>query len=891
MKDPEQQPPPRAEQARVRRRYLRFFGYRGVDDLDDELAFHVEMRTQDYRAQGLSDADARAAAIHRLGDLASARAQCVAVTHRTERRMTRARIVDSFRQDLSFALRTLRRNRGWTAVAVVTLALGIGANTAMFSVVNHLLLNPLQYPGADRVAVVFQAPKSGSPSGHNVMVTPKAKLIEGWRRHARSVEAIEPYLTTDVTVERGAADPRTASVARVFPSFAAFAGARPIIGRMFTEAEARGDASVALLAEGSWRTDFGGARDVLGTSILVDGKSTTIIGVMPATFALPRSQEGAIDLWLPLDLSRHEFGMLTVARVREGTSFAAAQRELDEIARSPEVATNDVSEYDTKLMPPGDMIGFKQSLVMLSVAVGLVLLIACANVIHLLLARTSTRQRELAIRAALGAGRGRVFRQLLTESMLLSVAGCVVGLALGWFGLTLMIDARPESLGDLVAVKMDGATLALTSLIAVVTAILFGVVGAIQAGRHSTNDALKAGSLTSSGGRRTGRARALLVVTEMALCTMLLVGATLLLRSVMHLQRMDPGYNPYGLYAVELALPADRYKTDADKRAFRAEVLRRARQIPGIEAVTLVAAAPPMSAFLLGAIQLEGQPAPPAGSTSLIRFNGVTPDYFAMAGMRIVEGTVFTDTSEAAAQIIVSQSMAKKLWAGQSPVGRRMRVVYNNSGEWNTVVGVVADAKLSGLTDDASEPILYGTSMAAFQPALVARGNGEAQFLRALAALPRQIDRRLPPPQVRDIGETMRKSLARPRFTLFLLAIFAVVAVGLASIGLYGVLAYSVSQRTREIGIRMALGASRRSVARAVVTQGFLMVAVGSVIGLLVARVGTKLLEHTLYGVQRHDVPSFVAAAVALVVIAAIACLVPVRRAIAVDPVIAMRAE
>ena len=873
------------------RRYLRFFGHRGVEDLDEELALHIELRMQDYIAQGMSQADARAAALQRLGDLASARAQCVAVTNRTERRMTRTRIIDSVRQDMAFALRTLRRNSGWTAVAVLTLALGIGANTAMFSVVNHLLLNPLQYPEADRVAVVFQAPKSGSPSGHNVMVTPKAKLIDAWRRQARSLEAIEPYLTTDVTIERGGADPRTASIARVFPSFAEFAGARPIIGRIFTDAEAKGEASVAMLAEGSWRSDFGGVTEVLGSSILVDGKPTTIIGVMPASFALPRSQEGAIDLWLPLDLARHEYGMLTVARVREGTSYEAAQRELDVIARSPEVATRDASEYDTKLTAPADMLGFKQSLVMLSVAVGLVLLIACANVIHLLLARTSTRQRELAIRAALGAGRGRVFRQLFTESMLLSFAGCVGGLTLGWFGLKVMIDARPESLGDLASVTMDGATLGLTCVIAVFTALLFGVVGAIQAGRHSTQEALKAGSLTSSGGRRRGRARSLLVVTEMALCTMLLVGATLLLRSVMHLQRIDPGYDPYGLYAVELALPVDRYGSDAAKRAFYDETLRRARQIPGVEAATLVASAPPMTTFLLGAIQVEGQPSPPPGSTSFVRYNGVAPEYFAMAGMRIVEGTVFTDTSEAAAQIVVSASMAKKLWPGQSAIGRRMRVVYNNSGDWNTVVGVVADARLSGLTDDASEPMMYGTSAAAFQPALVVRGSGETQFLAALAALPRQIDRRLPPPQVRDIGETMRKSLARPRFTLFLLAIFAVVAVGLAAIGLYGVLAYNVAQRTREIGIRMALGASRRSVARSVLTQGVLMVAVGSVVGLLVARVGTRLLEHTLYGVQRHDVTSFIAAAGILLLIATIACLVPVRRAVTVDPVIAMRAE
>ena len=893
MKDPQQQPPPRAEQARVWRRYLRFFGNRGVEDLDEELAFHVEMRMQDYMAQGLTEAEARAATHQRLGDIAGARAQCIAVAHRTDRRMTRTRIIDSLRQDVGFALRTLGRNKGWTAVAVLTLALGIGANTAMFSVVNHLLLNPLQYPGADRVAVVFLAPKSGGSAGHNVMVTPKAKLIEAWRAHARTAEAIEPYLTTDVVVERGDAEPRSASVAMVFPSFATFAGQRPLIGRMFTTQEAKGAPTVALLAEGTWRSDFGAVESVLGSSVTINGTATTIIGVMPSTFALPRSREGTIDYWLPLDLSRHEFGMLTVARVRHGTSFAAAQDELDGIARRPEVASPESSEYDTKLMSPADMIGFKQSLVLLSVAVAVVLLIACANVIHLLLARASARQRELAIRAALGAGGGRLFRQLLTESALLSIAGCVGGLALGWAGLTALVDSRPESLGDLATVRMDGATLMLTTGIAVVTALLFGMVGAVQAARHSTHDSLKAGTLASSAGASRGRTRSLLVVTEMALCTILLVGAMLLLRSVMHLQRLDPGFDPQGLYSLELGLPDDRYKTNVEKNAFDAEVLRRARQIPGVQAATLVAAAPPATTFLLGALQLEGQPLPPSGSTSLIRFNGVAPDFFRIAGMRIVQGTSFTDTTAAAAQVLVNEGMAKKLWPGQSAIGRRLRVVYqgNDKEPWSTVVGVVADARLSGLTSDAAEPILYGAGSSMFRPALLVRGPGESRFLSALAAIPRQIDPRLPPPQVRNIDELIRTSAARPRFTLFLLGLFAIVAVGLAAVGLYGVLAYNVAQRTREIGIRMALGAPRRRVARDVLGRGMLMVAIGSAIGLLVARGGTKLLAHTLYGVQQTDLVSFAAAAVTLVVIAMLASLVPVRRAIAIDPVIAMKAD
>ena len=892
MQDPQQQQPPHAQQARTWRRYLRFFGHRGVADLDDELAFHVDMRVLDYMSRGMSEADARAATLQRLGDLTRARAACAAVATRTQRRMTRTQLLDSLSQDLRFALRTLGRNKGWTAVAIITLALGIGANSGMFSVVNHLLLNPISYPHANRVAIVFQAPVAGNTTGHMVMITPKTKLLQAWREHARSLEAIEPFVATDVTLERAGDEPRIAKVASVLPSFPAFAGRRPLLGRMFTEAEAKGEATVALISEGTWRTHYGARRDALGSTLILNGKVATVIGVLPAGLELPRGPGSEVDVWQPLDMARHEYGMLAVARVREGVTKETAQSELDAIAQRPEVKTADLAAYKTMLKSPAELVGFRQSLILLSVAVALVLLIACANVVHLLLARASSRQRELAIRAAIGAGRGRLFRQLLTESMLLSLAGCVAGVALGWAGVRALVAVRPESLGDLAAVRMDGSTLLLTAGIAVLTGLVFGVVGAVQAARHSTHDALKAGSLATSAGRGRGRARALLVVTEMALCTLLLVGATLLLRSVMHLQRLDPGFDPRGMYALDLNIPDDRYPTPAAKQAFDAEAVRRARQIPGVEAVTLVASAPPSATFLLGVIQVEGQPTPASDAAGFLRFNGVSPDYFRLMRMPIVEGTTFTDTTDAGGQMIVNASMARQLWPGQSPIGKRLRVVYSGQGEWKTVVGVVGDARLSGLTSDASEGILYGPGVANFRPAIIVRARGDNPGVAAaLAGVMSGIDRRLPPPRVTSIEEALRRSVARPRFTLFLLSAFAMVAVGLAAVGLYGVLAYNVAQRTREIGIRMALGASRHSVARAVIAQGLLMAIVGSAIGLLVARGGVKLLAHTLYGVQQTDLLSFAGAAVALVVIAAAACLIPARRAVAVDPLIAMRAE
>ncbi|MEX2179312.1 MAG: ABC transporter permease [Gemmatimonadaceae bacterium] len=891
--DPQQAAPPRAEHARTWRRYLRFFGPRGAADLDDELRFHVEMRVGEYMACGMTEAEARAATAHRLGNLATARETCVAITTRRERRMTRTQLIDHFVHDMRFAVRSLGRNKGWTAVAILTLAVGIGANSAMFSVVNHLLLNPLSYPNADRIAALFLVPTEGAPKDQLVMVTPDAKLVEAWRDNARSLEALEPYATTDVLLERGAGTPALARVGRIRPSFGAFAGQRPIVGRLFTDQEATDGVNVGLLAEGTWRARFGADRALVGGTLRVNGTPVTIIGVMPDALALPRTNDGDVDLWMPIDPVRDEIHMRLVARLSPGVLPDAAQRELDAIAAGAQTSAVVQAGYNAKLMAPAEMVSFKDSLVLLSAAVALVLLIACANVMHLLLARAAARQRELAIRSALGAGTGRLFRQLLTESLLLSFAGCLGGIVVGWAALRALVAARPQALADLASVRMDGSTLLLTAAIAVATGLLFGVTGAIHAARHSTNEALKAGALATSGSRRRGRARSLLVVSEMALCTVLLVSAGLLLRSVSHLRHKDIGFDPRGLYTLEPRLPAERYTSAAAKVAFRSELVKRVRAMPGVDALTLASAAPLSTTYLLGALQRDGDPDPPAGTTALISYNSVASNYFTVMGIRIVQGTNFTDTTAAGAQAIVNEGMAQQLWPDGSAIGRRVRVVYGGSGDWKTIVGVAANASTVGVTRDANVPMLYGAHDDAsfFSPALLVRASGGAPVVQALTGIAAAVDPLLPPPRVQAVEDAMRSTMARPRFTMLLLGIFAAVAVALAAVGLYGVLAYNVAQRTREIGIRMALGASRRRVAREILSQGLLMVVLGAVAGLVAARLGTKLLAHTLYGVQQTDPLAFAGGTAVLIVIAVLACVVPVRRALAVDPQIAMRAD
>lgn len=890
MRDPQQEPPPRHQQATTWRRYLRFFGPRAVDDLDDELRFHVEMRVREYMARGMSEPEARAATARRLGDMASARAECVTIATRLQRRATRSQYVDNLRQDVAFAMRTLGRNKAWTAVAVITLALGIGANSAMFSVVYDLLLDPLPYPGADRIALLMQAPADESMPA-NVRITADAQHIAAWRQGARTIEALEPYSASDVTIERPGATPEVVRIASIQHTFAGFAGARAIVGRSFSQAEARGNAAVAMLSEPAWRSRYGGDPAVVGSVVRVNATPVTIIGVMSESLVLP--QENKIQMWRPIDPMDEGLGFFAVVRMAKGATRHAVQQELDAISARLEQSESGKPRFRAVLQTPAELVSFRDSLVLLTAAVALVLLIACANVAHLLLARGASRQRELAIRSALGAGTGRLFRLLLTESAVLALAGCLGGVAVGWLGLRALIAARPEALDGLSVVRMDGATFTATAGIAALIALGFGVIGAIQAKRYASSETLKAGSLTTSASRRHGRARSLLVVTEMALCTMLLVAAALVLRSVQHLYSRDLGFRPDGMYALRANLPAERYGTAAAKQAFHSALLERLRALPGVEEISMASAHPTAMNYMIGALQREGDADPAGGGTALNPSNNVAADYFRFMGIRIVEGTTFTDTTAAAGQMIVNEALARRLWPGQSPVGRKLRLNYGGGGDWKTIVGVAANSMTAGLTSDRDAPMMYfpiGHS-SFFRPQLLIRTGGDARIAGILAGLVQSIDPRLPPPGVRSIEDAMRSTAARPRFMLVLLGIFAALAVGLAAVGLYGVLAYTVALRTREIGIRMALGATRRVVARSVILQALAMAGAGAALGLLAARWGVKLVSHTLYGVPETDPVSFTAGALVLGAIAVVACLLPVRRAVSVDPMIAIRAD
>ena len=698
MYDPLTAPAPNADRAAKLRRYLRFWRPSAQGDVDDELAFHIDMRSRDYMARGLSEPAARREAARRLGDLAAARAECIAITSRRERRMTRAQIVDAFAHDVRFAWRTLGRQKGWTAVAIATLALGIGANTAVFSVVNTLLLHPLPYPNANRVVFVYLEPTRGNNTGMSVMVLPEMRVVRAWKENARTFEAFEAYTTEDRSIRTADGVPASVHVASVLPLFAAFTATRPTIGRSFSESDITDGSRVAVLSEPFWRGRYGADPDIVGKPIELDHQPYTVIGVMPTGYRLPHLDDAISDVWLPLDLRNDSLAVQILGRLRANTTVAAAKRELDDIlVRTAADKSRNAMDFGIKLTSPAELVSFRQSLLLLSVAVALVLLIACGNVAHLLLAKTAARQRELAIRSAMGASRARLVRQLLTESLILASAGCVGGVVVGWLGLRALVALRPDSLAELGEAHMDGTTLLVTMGLAALTGLIVGVLGTMQTARFSANNALKAGALSLSHSKRQRRFRSLLVMSEMAVSTVLLVGATLLVRSIIHLQSIDPGFDPARLYGVQIALQ-QQYAAPVARNAFLQDLAERLRHAPGIEGVTIAAGAPPSRNFIIGALQVEGEPVPPDGTTSFIDYNGVAPEYFRFMGIRIVEGSTITDTSKAAGQAIVNAGFARKYWPSGSALGHRLRVVYKGQGEWKTIVGVAADAFTSGVT-------------------------------------------------------------------------------------------------------------------------------------------------------------------------------------------------
>jgi putative ABC transport system permease protein len=865
---------------------------RWQEDVEEEIKLHLSLRAEQFMADGASANDAYAEAVRRFGPLMESRARMLDAARYREHRMQRTEYVAQIKQDLAFALRTLRRQKAWAAITVFTLALGIGATTAVFSVVSSLILHAISYPHADRVVLLQQQPSQGNNTGLRVAITPQTRTVIGWRDRARSFEALEPYRSMNLLLKTND-DPLPVRGTEILPSFTELAGVKPIVGRLFSKEEIDNKAPVALLAEGIWRERYGADPRIAGKAITIGDTSYVVIGVLPAELKLPGAGRDRTDIWLPLDLKNMNLGMSVIGRLRPGVTISAATKELDKITSDVEIAANSKAEFVAIIRRPSELIDFHDSLMLLTGAVGLVLLVACANVAHLLMARAASRERELALRAALGAGQGRLFRQLLTESLVLAFAGAIGGIFLGWLGVKAIVALRPPQMVELNAVHLDGTTLGVAVIVGALSGLLFGVFGAFQAARRSPQDALKAGALSTSQGRGHGRLRSLLVVSEMALSATLIIGATLLVRTVINLQRADLGFEPTHLYWASVTLPDKAYKTEAARSAFYNEVIARLKTTPHIRDLAFAAVPPGSRNFSVGTFEIEGQTSSTRTGTSFTDVNGIDEHYLKTMGIPVVEGTFFTDTSDAAHQVIVNAAFAHAHWPAGGALGKRVRIAYQGGDPpWHTIVGVARDAQTTGAGIVSTAPYLYSPlGVPSTHGTIMIRTDAPVDLAPMLRSFVKSMDRTVLPPKVESVEAYVARSVAKPRFTMALLTIFTALGLVLAAVGLYGVMAYSVAQRTREIGIRMALGATQQTIANSVVRSGVVLALLGAVIGLAGAFYGTRLIATLLYGVAPLDVASFATGAIVLVVTAVLACVVPTRRALAVDPIRAIRAD
>jgi putative ABC transport system permease protein len=802
-------------------------------------------------------------------------------------------------RDLRFALRGLVRAPGFTLVAIVTLALGIGANTAIFSVVDSVLLRPLPYPRAERLMSVSSTidPASGKIS--------PASWPDFLDLRARSRAFGElAALHDDAFVLTGAGPPQhldgVAATANVF----AVLGVAPALGRGFAPGEdAPGAPRVAVLSWRAWHTHFGGNAAIVGRTASIDGIPTTIIGVMPRDLRFPL-HTGDAALWMPLPRSldamlaekRGAHYLLVLGRLAPGATRTQAQAEMDGIARALTAAYPDTDTGRVARVAPLQEVlvrDVRPALWMLLGAVGFVLLIACANVANLLLARASARQRELAIRIALGAGRARLVRQMLVEALLLAVLGGALGTVLALWGLDALRGLIPDEVAHLRDIGIDGRVLGFTLLTAVVTGVMFGLVPALQAAAGNPGDALQEGA-RSTAHRARRRTRDILVAAEIAIALLLLVGAGLMLKSFHRLNQVDPGFDPRDLRAAALALSSTRYPDEAGQAEFYRRALASLANVPGAQ----VALAFPMP-FTDGnsdlIFQVEGRPMPAPGHELDADFRSVSPGFFATLGIPLRRGRAFAaadDAARAEPVLLVNEAFAARFFPGQDPLGQRILIPFRASERPRRIVGVVGNVR-QGALDAASRPEMYtpfGQFPFQFVDVVV-----RAAATTGLAATVRDrilaVDPDQPVGDLVSVAQAVHDSMARRRLATLLLAIFGGVALILAVVGVYGVMSYLVTQRTQEVGIRMALGARPRDVLALVVRHGLALTLLGIGVGLVGALALSRVLASQLYGVTPTDPTGYAAASLLLAAVAAAASWLPARRAARVDPMIALRAS
>lgn len=798
-------------------------------------------------------------------------------------------------QDVRYGARILFKNPSFTIIAVLALALGIGANTAIFTVVNAVLLRPLPYKNPERLMTVWEdASRIGFP--HN---TPSPANFIDWRDQNQLFEAMAALHRQTFNLT-GNGEPERIDGRRVSTNLFALLGIDPQLGRVFLpEEDQPGSNRVVMLSNRLWHRRFGADPSIVGKTLSLNGEAYTVVGVMPQRFEFPTRED---ELWVPIAFDSVEAGrrgshyLEVIGRTKPGVTLEQAQAEMNNIgARLEQQYPNTNSNIGVTVIPlHEDLVGdIKPALLMLLGAVGFVLLVACANVANLLLARAAVRQKEIAVRMALGASRWRLVRQFLTESVLLGALGGIFGLGLSFVALIVLKSFIPESISQASAIAIDGRVLGFTFLISILTGVIFGLAPAAQ--RSEFNDVLKDGGREGVAGSRGNRMRGLLVIGEVAVSLLLLIGAGLLINSFMRLRNLDPGFQSDHVLTLGIVLPQSKYPDRSKRAAFYSEVLRRVESLPGVKSAGVVNWIPLVFQGDSIGISIEGQPDPNLSQRPNAATRVINPNYFASMGMRFLKGRNLDDRDKSTTVpvAVISESMAKRFWPNQDPIGKRFTPGDpTQPDQWIQVIGVVNDIRQFELTAEP-KPQMYLTyeQVGFFAPRyLVVKTDVEPSSLAgAVRNAVWEVDKDQPVSNIATMEEVLSDSIARQRFSMLLLAIFAGVALVLAAVGIYGVMSYSVAQRTHEIGIRMALGAQTSAVLKLAVGYGLKLVLVGVVVGLIAAFLLTRVMSTLLFGVTPTDPMTFAVISAILIFVALIASYIPARRATKVDPVIALR--
>ena len=863
--------------------------------MDEELQFHVAKYAEDLVRAGVGREEAVRLARVEFGGVEKIKEEC--------RETSGWQWPQELGQDIRYGLRMLRKNWGFTTVAVLTLALGVGANTAIFSVVYAVLLKPLPYANAQQLFNVFQEQKKDSSAKTGWSYLNFAEVRKQNTVFSGMAGAQRHQLTLT-----GRGEPRVVDTSVVTPEFFSVFGEKPLAGRIFFDEDGRAGAPpVVMLSENLWRGQFGADEKIIGQSINLDQVAFTVVGVMPAAFRFPEITKSE-PLWIPL-VNDPLFGkwmerrgghwLQVTARVKAGVSMAQVQTELDAIsARLEAEFPAENSGWVSRMIPLQQMIvgDVKTGLLVLLGAVGLVLLIACANIANLLLTRATARTREMAVRVALGAGRGRIVRQLLSENLVLGLIGGIAGVLFAYAGVRALTVLLPASLPQAGDIRVDGVVLTFALALSALASCVFGLAPAFFAAKANVTDSLREGDGRSgeSGGRR--RARSVLAAAEVALAMVLLVVAGLLLRSFSKLLAVSPGFEVQNMVKAEVSLPRTQYATPEKWSAFAQELLERVQAEPGMKNAAVAIPLPVADGKVNLAFDIEGAPPNSAAESRTADYVAISPEYFRVMGIPLVAGRAFDalDAMNKARVTVISEAMTKAYFAGKNPIGKRLMFGFPpDAGEFREIVGVVGDVRDVTLEQEpvAMMYVPFAQSPMPGAVLVVKSTLGMANVAGAIRKDVQAMDKDLPVTDVAELSEAMMTSVAQPKFRTYLLGLFAAIALLLAATGIFGVVSYSVSRRTREIGVRVALGASSGEIFAMVLRETLLLAGAGLVAGIPCALAASRLVGHILFGVTPSDPVTLLVVALILAVVAALAGYIPARRATRVDPMIALRYE